>query len=206
MAVRILIAGLVGGIIVFVWGAVAHMATPLGEAGLSQMNGPAEESVLLSMKASIDRPGLYFFPGMPGGELGHGADTSAEQQAAWEAKVKAGPTGLLLYNPAGSQPMSPRQLGVEFACNIAAALLGAVLAANLAGGYLRRVMLVTLIGPVAWLSLEVSYWNWYGFPGAFVLAELAMETIGWLLSGLAIAAIARPRRASEATSGGLLNA
>ena len=35
---RILIAGLVGGVIVFVWGAFSHMVLPIGEMGLSTMS------------------------------------------------------------------------------------------------------------------------------------------------------------------------
>jgi len=33
---RILIAGLVGGIVVFIWSAFSHMVLPLGEAGLAR--------------------------------------------------------------------------------------------------------------------------------------------------------------------------
>jgi hypothetical protein len=42
---RILYAGLIGGIVMFVWGAVAHMALGLGNVGIRQ---PASENVVLS--------------------------------------------------------------------------------------------------------------------------------------------------------------
>jgi hypothetical protein len=34
---RTFLAALVGGIVVFVWGAVSHMALPLGEMGLARL-------------------------------------------------------------------------------------------------------------------------------------------------------------------------
>ena len=37
---RIYIAGLIGGIVLFVWGAVSHMVLPVGEMGIQQATQP----------------------------------------------------------------------------------------------------------------------------------------------------------------------
>ena len=37
---RIILAALLGGIAMFVWSSIAHMALPLGEAGVRQMKPP----------------------------------------------------------------------------------------------------------------------------------------------------------------------
>lgn len=50
MMKRILIAAVAGGLIVFVWAAVAHMGTPLGTAGLRTLQ--EEEAVVAALKAS----------------------------------------------------------------------------------------------------------------------------------------------------------
>ena len=34
---RILLAGVLGGIVMFVWTSIAHMALPLGEAGIGEI-------------------------------------------------------------------------------------------------------------------------------------------------------------------------
>ena len=39
MTKRIVIGGLAGGIVMFLWGAISHMALQLGDAGLSQLIG-----------------------------------------------------------------------------------------------------------------------------------------------------------------------
>jgi len=59
---RILLTGILGGIAMFVWTSFAHMALPLGEAGINEIQN---ESVALSaMQSSIgQKTGLYVFSG-----------------------------------------------------------------------------------------------------------------------------------------------
>jgi len=44
---RILVAGVLGGIAMFVWTSIAHMALPLGEAGIGEI--PNESAMLSAM-------------------------------------------------------------------------------------------------------------------------------------------------------------
>jgi hypothetical protein len=54
---RIFLAGLIGGIAMFIWTSIAHMALPLGEAGIGEM--PNEAAVLNTMQSSIaEKSGL----------------------------------------------------------------------------------------------------------------------------------------------------
>jgi hypothetical protein len=55
-----------------------------------------------------------------------------------------------------------------------------------------RVLLVALMGLFGFVSISISYWNWYGFPTDFTVAEAITEVVGWLLAGLVMAAIVRP--------------
>jgi hypothetical protein len=46
----------------FVWTSIAHMALPLGEAGIREI--PNESAVLDAMQSNMgERTGLYIFPG-----------------------------------------------------------------------------------------------------------------------------------------------
>ena len=58
---KVLVGALVAGIVVFFWGAISHMALPIGTMGVRQI--PGEEKVVAAMKDSIREPGFYFFPG-----------------------------------------------------------------------------------------------------------------------------------------------
>jgi len=96
---RILIAGLFGAIAMFVWTSIAHMATPLAFAGISQMKD--EPAVLSAMQSGIGiKPGLYIFPYFDPHDP-NGMEKSAEA-------MKTKPSGLLVYHPPGaSSDMTP---------------------------------------------------------------------------------------------------
>jgi hypothetical protein len=185
---RIVIAAVAGGLLVFVSAAVAHMATPLGTAGLNTLQG--EETVVAALKASGNGSGLYFFPG------GDMSRPTEEQMAAHLEKLKAGPVGLLAYTAGPGEAMSPRQLLSELGTNILAAGVAAFIVSLVAGSLVQRAVVVALLALFATLSVTASYSIWYGFPGAFVAAGLVTEFVAWLLAGFAIAKIVRPSLAS----------
>jgi hypothetical protein len=187
--VRIAIAGIVGGMVMFVWGAVGHMFLGVGEFGVKSM--PNEEAMVACMKANIPNAGLYFAPGMDMSRT-----LTAEEQAAWTAKYEAGPNVFLVYRPAGITPMSGRQLGIELLSNILAALVGAFMISFVEPSFFKRVLVATGIGVAAWLSVNVSYYDWYRFPANFVASELIEQGVGWALSGAAMAMIVRGKALS----------
>ncbi len=194
MAKRILLAGVVGGLVMFVWGAISHMVLPLGEVGVRQIDSN-EETVLTAMRSAIREPGFYFFPAMD-----HSSGMSKEQQEAamkkWEEKYRAGPWGVLIYHPQGSgQALSPKQLIGEGLSNIAAVLVAAILLSKAVGGlggFGGRVLFVALLGLLPSLAIDFSYWNWYGFPTNYSLAVAADQLIGFTLAGLVLAAFVKP--------------
>lgn len=183
---RIVIAGIVGGIVMFAWGAVSHMLLGVGTVGVKSL--PNEAAVVAAMKANIPDPGLYFAPG-----IDMSRTLTDEEKAAWTQKYEAGPNVFLVYRPTGVTPFSPRQLGVEFASNVLAALVGAFMLGMTVPSFGKRVAVATLIGLAAWLSINVSYWDWYRFPANFVASELVEQVVGWFLSGLAMAFLLKPR-------------
>lgn len=161
------------------------MALPLGEMGIKAI--PDEEGVTNALRTSISEKGLYFFPGFDKSK-----PLSPSEQKAWEAKLNAGPSGIMVVTPSGGEAMTPKQLGTEFASNIVAALLAGILLSMTNLSYGKRVLFVTLLGVFGWITISVPYWNWYGFPTDFTLAALVEEAVGWFLAGLVLAAIVRP--------------
>lgn len=184
MIKRILLAGLAGGAAMFLAGFITHAVLPLGEVGIQSL--PNEEAVAPVLRANIRECGLYFFPGMP-------SNSTPEQQKQWEARYRTGPIGILVYHPSGREPMEPAQLGTELASNILLALLAAwLLRLARLPGFGTRFLFVTSLGLVVGLAIPISYWNWYGFPGAYTLAEMAHELIGFAAAGLAVAGLVKP--------------
>jgi hypothetical protein len=189
---RRLLAGFVGALIAFVWSAVVHMTPPVGMMGLSMMN-EKEEAVLAGLKGAGLAPGLYFFPGADMSK----SRTKAEEEA-WTAKFKAGPSGLLLLQPAGGEPMELRQLVVEFLSTLGCALIAATVLATTVGSLTSRALTVALLGLFGWLALIVSAWTWYRYPFSFIAVDLIDQSIGWLLAGFAMAKMIKPLQLAAA--------
>src|SRR5262245_9438930 len=116
MTIRIIVGGIVGGIVMFAWGFVSHTLLPLGESGIKSI--PNEDAVITAMSSNIREHAFYIFPSID-------PAASAEQQQAATDKYKRGPIGVLVYNPTGTDPLSPRQLLTELLSNIGCALLAA---------------------------------------------------------------------------------
>ena len=185
---KAILGGLLGGLALFVWGMISHMALPLGEAGVRMMAPAAEDAVLAAMKSAMTERGLYIFPGMDM------AKATEEEQKAWPAKYAAGPAGIVVFNPK-PQGSFPTWLGIELAGNILAALMAAIVILHVPGsvGFLRRALLVALLGLLEAFDIDVSQWNWYSFPTLYMLAQLVDHTVGWFLAGLVLARVCRDR-------------
>jgi|SRR5438874_1885786 len=188
MVKRILLAGILGGIAMFVWASLAHMVLPLGQTGVKEI--PNEPSVLSAMRSSLgEKAGLYIFPGM---QLG--AKPSREQQQAgmehYGEKLAANPSGLLIYHPPGAKALTAGQLVTEFLTEVVEALIVVfLLAQTRLTTFGSRVGFVTLAGVLAAITTNIPYWNWYGFPGSYTAAYMTMEIIGYLVAGIVAALI-----------------
>jgi hypothetical protein len=177
---RILIAGLLGAIAMFIWTAVAHMATPLGRTGFSQI--PNEAPVLDAMNSSMGaKAGLYFFPWVDPND-----PKMMEKSVELE---KAHPHGMILYHGAGQDidtDMTP-MLIQEFLKQFVQALIAAWIASMIVGGFATRWLAVIGIGVSASIATNVSYWNWYGFPMDYTVAQIVIEVVSAIVAGAAIA-------------------
>jgi uncharacterized membrane protein len=80
-----------------------------------------------------------------------------------------------------------RWLATELVANILAALMAAIVILHVpaAVGFGKRARLVALLGLLETFDIDVSQWNWYAFPTAYMLAQAVDHTVGWFLAGLA---------------------
>ncbi len=190
---KILLGGVVAGIVIFFWGFVSHMLLPLGEMGLQAI--AHEDDLNAAIKKDVREPGLYFVPGRDMSK-----SPSQEEMEAQMAKITKGPYGFMVIYPSGRDASMSKRLPIEFGTNVVCALLAAILVSQLRPGFFVRVACVTLVGILASVMTLVPYWNWYGFPTDFTLAQIAENTVGWFLAGLVLAAIVRPSsKATEST-------
>jgi hypothetical protein len=189
---RILLAGILGGIAMFVWTSIAHMALPLGEAGVNEI--PNESAVLSAMQASMgENTGLYIFPG-----LGVGKSATREEKneamKQMQQRMATNPSGILMYHPPGRQFAFGKSLIIEFSTEVLQAILVIwLLAQTRIGSFAGRVGFVLIAGILAAITTNISYWNWYGFPGVYTASYIVIETVGFILVGVT-AALMLPKR------------
>lgn len=180
---RIAIAAIIGGIVMFLWGAVAHTMLPLGELGMH--TATEQDAALTAITQSASKgEGVYMLPGMNPAMY---ADEAANQ--AFVAANRDKPYALVIYQPDGNpalENMGPN-LGKQWVSDtLAAGVLAWILALG-AWGFGRRVLVAAAAGVFSWLTISVPYWNWYLFPMDFTFANLVEQTVGWALAGAGIA-------------------
>lgn len=176
---RILIAGVLAGLAMFVWESVAHMLLPFGEMGISSL--PDDEAMRAALAAQLGRAdGLYFYP-----------------TVQMDQTPTPGPWGLLLYHPQWT--FSWAVLGwealVELLMGVALAWLIALAGA---AGFGRRMAIAALAGVAAAIAVSPSYTIWYGFPAAYTAGQMIVAFADYLVGGAVIAWLLKPKAAAAA--------
>jgi hypothetical protein len=192
MSLKLLLAGVAGGVAMFLWGFVAHMVLPLGEAGMKAL--PYQDKVLPAISDSVKQPGMYIFP-WPESPPGTAMPVNEASRKTAEDLYKTSPHGLLVFYPPPATMLTGGQLLIEFATNCLSSFIAALLVCQALGSltsFAGRALFVAAIGLSATIAVNVPHWNWYGFPDAFTLAEMVEHVVGFGISGLVIAAIIKP--------------
>lgn len=179
---RILIAAIFGGIVMFFWGFVAHMLLGLGNPGIHQPLH--EDTVLSSLHEGLGTtPGVYILPSFDPKQWN---DQAA--RAAYGQKTSTSPYAWVVYLPQGDDMTDMhRQLPRQWASDTLASLVLAFVMGLAAFGFTKRLGIAAAAAVFAWLSTLVPYWNWYRFPDALIWAALVEQLIGWLLAGAVMA-------------------
>ncbi|MGH8160071.1 MAG: hypothetical protein ACREPQ_18290 [Rhodanobacter sp.] len=179
---RVLVAGLIGGIVMFIWGLAAHMALGLGNVGIHQ---PVDENVVLATlhEGLGEQAGVYMLPSFDPKQMNDPYKVRAYSQKAIHA-----PYAWVVYLPQGDDMMQMGpQIGRQWASDTLSALALAFVMGLAGLGFRRRLAVAAAAAVFAWLSTMVPYWNWYRFPLDFTWAALVEQLIGWLIAGAAMA-------------------
>ena len=113
--------------------------------------------------------------------------------------LKRGPTGMLVYDPAGSDPLMTSQMAGGlildiFSAMVVAWFLGRSTAMN--SSYISRVAYCGMFAVFVSVFTHLMNWNWMGHTMEFTVGLIIDGIIGLLLAGLAIAAIVKTPKAA----------
>jgi hypothetical protein len=186
---RVLLAGVVGGLLVFFAAFVDRMVFGWTLRTFSRFQD--EAAVVEVFRAQDVAPGIYRFPQPPDAKLPE--DIRKAEVARMNAAYKEGPAALVVVAPKGEDMMGPRTLLAEALTDVGTALMVAWMVAQAVGSSLfKRWLMCVVFGVASWLSLVASYAIWDRFPASFVHDELFCTTFEWAVAGLAIAVLVKP--------------
>ena len=174
---KLIIATLLGGVTMFIWGGFSHMVLFIG-TGFKPL--PNEDKVIEVLKTNLPEQGLYFFPGKDF------RNSTPEQDVVFESKFRNGPVGLVVYRPIGGSPFSPGKLITQLLSNLLSVFIAVIIVSVISAGYWKRVLIASLLGLLACAAVSSIYWNWYEFPTSFFIAQILDMLIGFFLAGLVI--------------------
>ncbi len=168
-----LLGALVGGLILFVWQALSHMAFNLHEPNQKYSTG--QDSVLAAIKTHIKEPGGYIIPRMKD-------ELSMEQMEAFTKSIEGKPWAMVRYYQTREIDMGSN-MARGLIVNILLAILLIWVIQNLKNptkGLILRVSLV--VGFIAFTNISYTEHIWY--PVFDLRAQLMDAFVGWGLTGL----------------------
>jgi len=194
MAKRLALGSLLGGIVLFVWSAIAWMVIPWpGEPLRSFTN---EDAVVQAVTANAPRSGNYLLPNEPKRTAGM---TDEQYKTARQMAMDRMTHGPMIFAVVRLEPMgsTTRPLILQFLTQLVLALIASFLLLQTRGlTYAGRVAFVTAIGAIIFVGGNVEEWNWFSFSNAYTAMQFGANVIGWLLASFVIAAFVRGRRSA----------
>lgn len=183
---RVITAGIVGMIILFVWSATWWMGV---STVLMPHKAVADADAIRTVVAdNVTEAGLYWIPPVP-------VPLTEENQTAWMELHEEGPVGYMVVNPEGRPAMSPMRFIMAAVLMFASTLMAAGLLSTAACGgglpYVKRVGFVIGLGVFATITIHGIEWNFMGNPLSWTLFKAGDILIGWTLVGLVIGAIVK---------------
>ncbi len=166
-------AGVLGGIILFIWGFLSWTVFPWQ---MKTLHGFKDEKAIAQViQANAPVSGIYFMPLL---------DKANKEKA----QTQSGPMVFASVQLTGvSYSMTLPMLIDLITLVITASLVAWMLSKTTGLSYLGRVGFVMLFALAAAAVTDVPYWNWLHFDSQYILICIANLLIGWFFAGLVLA-------------------
>lgn len=171
-------AGVLGGIVLFIWGMVSWMLLPWHMETLHSFKDA--KAVTQVIESNVSQSGIYFAPTME--------EHAAKKEVAKKEAVKKEPMIFTSVRLEGMGPSMAVPMLISLFTQIVAAFFVAWMLSKTIGlSYMKRVTFVVVFALAASLVTEVPAWTWFGFDPKYVLVLIADLLIGWFFAGLVLA-------------------
>ncbi len=191
-----LIASLVAAVVLMLWGAVYWTVLPFGYQVLQPVvhEGP----IVKSLERSLAGTGVYMIPFLSQEQM---QDPAAVE--AMSAQHRQGPLVQIFYTKEGVEPMAPAVFIGGFLNFFTSALIVAALLTMALPGlrsYSQRALFVFLVGLFGGVAIDLARPIWWLQPWDYWIHQALFPITAWLLAGLVMAALIKPRPAAESAA------
>jgi hypothetical protein len=188
MTLRVLLAGALGGLVMFVWGFVFWAVSPLPSKYLPEV--PQDAALRRALDDALPTSGTYVFP------------SRSESRETMKERHAQGPVGVVAFHKGGVDMEDPSIFLKGYLHFAACAVIAAGIMSTVVGSlraYGSRALFVFRLGLFAGVAIELGKTIWWNAPMDFLLLNCAFHFVGWGLVGLAVAGIVKPPAAAPTT-------
>lgn len=186
---RFILAGVLAGAAMFMWGAVSHMMLSWHEATVNTFRD--EDLVAEVLMKEAPTSGLYIAP--MAGMLEEGITNEQEEQRmqeAWDKGAK-GPNIFLSFHREGKDGMTTPMILDFVALVLMSFLMLWLLAAAPNLTFAGKLLFVIIAGTVGMALVQLEQWIWWSFSTSYVLVNIVDGAIRWAVGGLVLAKVGR---------------
>jgi len=196
MLKSLVLGAILGGLTAFLWSFISWDLLPWHEKQLRSFQNEDEVIAVIASHAPVS--GNYLLPTGPSQE-GMNRDQKKAAEEIRMQKMQKGPLVFAAIRKEGFGSF-PKVLLTQLLCQMFAALLLSWMLLQTGGlSYARRVAFLAIGGLVASVIADLPNWNWWAYSAGYTAVNLVDYTLTWLLAGLVIAKVARPRTASASS-------
>lgn len=170
MLQKIVLGALLGGIAMFVWGAVSWTVLTWHDDSMEKFSD--EEVVAGNLGRYAAESGVYILPNPHKKIEGYTDEQQQQEMDDAMQRMKSGPFVFVSINKDGADPEDPMQYAYALSVNV---LLAGVITWMLLvmdfPGYAQRFVTVVGIGFVAAVMSSFPHWNWWKFSDIFAITS-----------------------------------
>ncbi|TAK59733.1 MAG: hypothetical protein EPO24_07370 [Bacteroidetes bacterium] len=194
---KVLLGTVIGGVLLFLWGAVSHMFFPFANDSLNRFAN--EEAVIQTLKENAPTSGIYFLPYVPMTQSSMSDSQFKSIQEAAQKKLQQGPF-MLASVRMGEMGSYGTYFIVQLITDMLSALFVCLVLLSLKElSYLKQVGMCVMIALAGFAAQTLPQWNWYSFSNAFTFAELFDLVFGFFFAGLGMAKVVGRKNLQPAT-------
>jgi hypothetical protein len=185
MKTSLILGGIVGGLVAFIWSTVSWVVLPVHQASFLRFKD--EAAVTAAIAANAPGPGVYLLPNAHADAGDLTREQLKEREDAAAKQWRSGPTALMAVRTGGMTSLG-KTMVTQLVTLIAVGLLLAWLLSRTSGlNFWGKVGFVVLVAVTGGILTNIPDWNWWGFSVSYTAAAFVDLIVGWFLGGLVIA-------------------